>query len=130
MPQTRRLPNLLVTIVAAACVVAAFAGEAATGAGVVHKVGAVTRHASKFVDQDVLLSGYLLVREDGYVLFSDEPTGKVSQYDLPVVGDGLDQMLPTKRYVIEGKFLDHGLTASNANLYHLELSGPPRPVQP
>jgi hypothetical protein len=44
----------------------------------VHKVGQVTWHPSKFVDQEIALVGYVLVREKDYVLFSDEPRGEVS----------------------------------------------------
>ena len=94
------------------------------------KVGAVTRHAERFVGQHVLLSGYLLARDAGYILFSDEPRGKISRYDLPVAGAGIDQMMPTKRYLIEGEFLDRGLAASNGNRYQLELSAPPRLSKP
>jgi hypothetical protein len=110
--------------------VAAFAVHPAASAPVIHTVGAVTRHAASFVGQDVVLSGYLLARQDGYVLFSDEPNGRIGRYDLPVTGDGIDQIAPGKRYVLEGTFLDHGLTASNGNPDHLELVRPPQPAGP
>lgn len=90
------------------------------------KVGAVTRHADRFAGQHVLLSGYLLAREPGYILFSDEARGRISPYDLPVTGAGIDQMVPLKRYLIEGEVLDHGLAAGNGNPYHLELGTAPR----
>jgi len=90
------------------------------------KVGAVTRHAERFVGQHVLLSGYLLARDAGYILFSDEPRGKISRYDLPVAGPGIDQIMPTKRNLIEGEFLDRSVAASNGSQYQLELSAPPR----
>lgn len=93
------------------------------------KVGAVTRHADGFVGQHVRLIGYLLAREPGYILVSDEARGRITRYDLPVTGAGIDGMLPLKKYVIEGEFLDHGLTASNGNAYHLELSAAPREAQ-
>jgi hypothetical protein len=95
----------------------------------VHKIGAVTRHARQYVGQKVTLTGYLLARETGYVLFSDEPTGKISAHDLPVSGVGLDQLQPMMKYVIEGTFLDHGLQANNGNLYHLELTASPVEAQ-
>ena len=98
----------------------------AASAPVIHKVGAVTRHAAKFIGQDVAMRGYMLVRRDGYILFSDEPGGRIGRYDLPVSGNGIDQIQPRKRYVIEGRFLDHGLKASNGNPDHLELTAPPR----
>jgi hypothetical protein len=90
------------------------------------KVGMVTRHAQGFVGHHVLLSGYLLARDTGYILFSDEPRGRISRYDLPVAGAGIDQMMPRKRYVIEGEFLDRGFAAGNGSRYQLELSAPPR----
>ena len=92
----------------------------------VHKVGQVTWHRFKFVDQEIALVGYVLVREKDYVLFSDEPSGKVSAHDLPVSGAGFDQMELLKKYLIKGGFLDHGLAASNGNSYHLELTALPR----
>jgi len=63
--------------------------------------------------------------ENGYVLFSDEPTGKVSAHDLPVTGPGIDAMQLSGKYQIEGVFLDHGLAAANGSPYHFELSAPP-----
>ena len=96
----------------------------------VHKVGQVTWHPFKFVDQEVALVGYVLVREKDYVLFSDEPRGKVSAHDLPVSGAGFDQMELLKKYLIKGRFLDHGLAASNGNSYHLELTALPREAKP
>jgi hypothetical protein len=111
--------------------VVALAGPAAAAnAPVMHKVGAVTWHARKFVGQELVLTGYLLVREKDYILFSDEPSGKVSSHDLPVTGPGLDQMQPLKKYVIAGRFLDHGLAASNGSRYHLELTAPPEEAKP
>ena len=96
----------------------------------VHKVGQVTWHPLKFVDQEIALVGYVLVREKDYVLFSDEPRGKVSAHDLPVSGAGFDQMELLKKYLIKGRFLDHGLAASNGNSYRLELTALPREAKP
>jgi hypothetical protein len=106
------------------------APASAANASLAHKVGQVTRHARQFVDQDVMLIGYVIAREKNYVLFSDEPRGKVSMHDLPVSGAALDQMQPMTKYLIEGKFLDHGLEASNGSRYHLELTAAPRPAKP
>jgi len=91
----------------------------------IHKVGEITRHAVGFIGTQVRMEGYLLKKESGYILFSDEPTGAVSKYDLPVTGTGYDTMLPNKKYSIEGMFLDHGLTAQNGNPDHLELDAVP-----
>jgi len=96
----------------------------------VHKIGAVTWHAQHYVGQQVMLTGYLLARETGYVLFSDEPTGKISMHDLPVTGVGVDQLQSMTRYVIEGTFLDRGLQASNGNRYHLDLTAVPLAARP
>ncbi len=110
----------------AAALVVAAAAHPAGAAPVVHKVGAVTRHAAKFIGQDVAMRGYLLARKNGYILFSDEPGGRIGRYDLPVSGAGIDAIVPGKRFVIEGTFLDHGLKASNGNPDHLELTQPPQ----
>jgi hypothetical protein len=91
-----------------------------------HTVGEVTRHALQFVGQNVLLKGYLLKKESGYIIFSDEPTGSISSYDLPVTGASIDLIQPKKLYLIEGTFLDHGLISSNGNKFHLKLTTAPK----
>ena len=106
----------------AAVVLGSQAGQAAI---TIHKVGAVTWHPAKFVGTDLVLEGYVLASEPGYVLFSDEATGKISAHDLPVSGPGVTTMQTMKKYTIEGLFLDHGLKASNGSPYHLELSAAP-----
>ena len=116
----------LVAALAVAAVVVAAAVLPAASAPVVHTVGSVTRHAAKFVGREVTMRGYLLARADGYILFSDEPGGRIGRYDLPVAGDGIDQIAPGQRTIIEGTFLDQGLTALNGNPDHLELTKPPR----
>ena len=92
------------------------------------KVGAVSRHASRYVGKQVTIAGYLLARESGYVLVSDEPGGRIGHYDLPVTGDGLATLRPRLRYVFEGRLLDHGLKAINGDPVHLELSAPVTPA--
>ncbi len=116
----------LATIALAAGVAASLSAPARAGDPAPLKVGAVTRHADGFVGQHVVLRGYLLAREPGYILFSDEARGRISRYDLPVTGAGIERMAPMRKYVIEGEFLDHGLAAGNGSPYHLELSAPPR----
>ena len=93
-----------------------------------YTVGEVTRHAQSFVGQTVLIRGYLLQKENGYVIFSDEATGSISSFDLPVTGQGFDLMQANQAYLLQGVFLGQGLTASNGNAYHLELSSPPTPT--
>ena len=97
----------------------------AMGTPATYKVGSVTWHAKKFAGQNLLIVGYVLRREAGYVLFSDEPTGAVSAHDLPVAGLGIEQLSITKKYLLSGKFVEGGLAASNGNLYHLELAAAP-----
>jgi hypothetical protein len=88
------------------------------------KIGAVTRHASRYVGKPVTLAGYLLAQEKGYVLVSDEPGGKAGHYDLPVTGPGVGDLKPKVRYVFEGRLLGKGLVAVNGDPVHLELSTP------
>jgi hypothetical protein len=113
-----------------AVLVVALGSQAGGAANAVHKVGAVTWHAAKFVGKDVVLEGYVLAKEPGYVLFSDEATGKITAHDLPVAGTGADTMQTKTKYVIEGIFLDHGLSASNGSPYHLELTDLPAAAEP
>ena len=100
-------------------------GIADAATPIIYKVGAITWHAAKYSSQVVTVSGYVLAKDAGYVLFSDEPTGKISSHDLPVIGPGIDQMQLTKKYVLTGHFLAGGLHARNGNSYHLELSDAP-----
>lgn len=91
-------------------------------------VGAVSRHAVLHIGQQVIVQGYLLKRESGYVIISDETGGRITRYDLPVTGPGIDALVSGKKYSFAGTFMDHGLTASNGSKDHLELSAPPAPV--
>jgi hypothetical protein len=126
MVNRRYLALAMLTVVA----LAGSAEHPANAGPVVHTVGSVTRHSAKFVGQEVAMRGYLLARADGYILFSDEPGGRIGRYDLPVTGDGIDQIAPGKRTIIEGTVLDHGLMALNGNPDHLELTQPPRLSSP
>ena len=107
-----------------------FAGSATTPAVVTHKVGAVTWHAKTYAAQIVSVRGYVLALEDGYLLFSDEPTGAISAHDLPVEGPGTKAMVLKGKYVLVGRFVAGGLKASNGNPYHLELTMPPQALSP
>lgn len=89
-------------------------------------IGSITHQASNFLNQTVKVQGYLLKKENGYAIFSDEPSGAISQYDLPVVGTGVDTVVPNKKYILEGRFVAGGLQSSNGNLNHLELTSPPQ----
>ena len=100
---------------------------AASAAETVHKVGQVTWHPQTFLGKPVSIVGYVLAQEPGTVMFSDEPTGKVSAHDLPVTGTGVDTMALAGRYRISGIFVRSGLAAGNGNPYHLELTEVPVP---
>lgn len=113
-----------------ALVLCLLAGSAAATPAVVHKVGAVTWNAGKYASQLVTVRGYVLALGVGYVLFSDEPTGAISAHDLPVSGPGVDQMVLKGKYTLQGRFVAGGLTASNGNPYHLELTAPPQASLP
>ncbi len=91
-----------------------------------HTIGQVTRHATDFVGQNVKVAGYLLKKEIGYLIFSDEATGAISSFDLPVTGSGVEMVKSGQKYILEGKFVQGGLQSSNNNLYHLELSSSPK----
>ena len=94
------------------------------------KVGTVSRHASGYAGKQVSIVGYVLARENGYVLVSDEPGGRIGHYDLPVTGAALADLKPRVRYVFQGELLDHGLKAVNGDPVHLELSGPVTAAKP
>ncbi len=89
-------------------------------------VGSVTRHAATYLGQNVLLKGYVLKQDPGYAIFSDEPSGVISQYDLPITGEGVASMKLGQAYRIAGTFLSGSLIASNGNPDHLELSTLPQ----
>ena len=116
---------LAVGMVAPGFFTTAFAATVQPSQPAMYKVGQITWHAQRFVDRDVIVSGYLLKREKGYVIVSDEARGGITVHDLPVSGPGIDQMQPMAKYVMRGRFLDHGIDASNGNRYHLELSAAP-----
>lgn len=91
----------------------------------VHKVGKVTWHPLGYVGKTIALKGYLLQRDKGFILFSDEPGGKISAHDLPVTGTGIDTLKDHQLYLLHGRFTKGGLVAANGNPYHLELTEPP-----
>jgi len=127
MNRPARLALILCLLAASGIANAMPAGAAPA---VVHKVGAVTWNARKYASQQVTVRGYVLAIEAGYVLFSDEPTGAISAHDLPVTGPGVDQMALRGKYTLQGRFVAGGLSASNGNPYHLELTAPPQPAAP
>jgi hypothetical protein len=106
--------------------VAPLAGSAAAAPTQVHKVGVITWHASRYVSRIVTVVGFVLAQGPGYVLFSDEPTGKISSHDLPVTGAAVDSLTLTKKYKLEGRFVSGGFAASNGSPYHLELTAAPQ----
>ena len=108
----------------------ALAALPAMAATPIHKIGKVTWHAERYAGQTLELTGFLLTRGDGYVLFSDEAGGKVSAHDLPVTGPGLDGLKRGVRYYLHGVFVKGGLAASNGNPYHFELVEAPGTAKP
>lgn len=103
------------------------AAPALAQAAPVHRVGAVTWHAARYAGKVVTLRGYLLAHRPGYILFSDEPGGKISAHDLPVTGTGIAAIKARRKYRLTGRFVKGGLKASNGNPYHLELTAAPTP---
>ncbi|MHB8660804.1 MAG: hypothetical protein ACYC75_02615 [Minisyncoccota bacterium] len=95
---------------------------AVVASSVVHTVGEITRHATQYVGQMLTIQGYVLQKNAGYVLLSDEPTGPVGPYDLPSTGSLLDTLSPGVSYTFSGAFLGQGLTASNGNPDHFEAT--------
>ncbi len=94
-----------------------------------HTVGQVTRHAAGFIKQRVRVQGYMLKKENGYIIFSDEAVGAINQYDMPVKGLGIETVEPKHKYALKGLFLNTGLSASNHNPNHLELEIVPKLIQ-
>lgn len=120
-------PRAVVLTIGLLCALLAQGAPASNAAAVViYNVGAVTWHAKKFTSQTLTIKGYVLAQSSGYLLFSDEPTGKISSHDLPVTGPGIEQMQLAKGYILVGQFVAGGLSASNGNPYHLELTAPPQ----
>ncbi len=93
-----------------------------------HTIGQVTRYASNFVKQNIKVAGYLIKKETGYLIFSDEATGVISSFDLPVTGLGIDTVKFGQKYILEGTFMYGGLHSSNNNPYHLELLDVPQTI--
>jgi hypothetical protein len=89
--------------------------------GPILSVGQVSRHPQKFLNQSVNISGFVLGVENGYVIFSDENSGLIGPYDLPVSGTGVNNLALKQKYTVHGTLKYKGLDASNHNMYHLEL---------
>ncbi|GAC1413922.1 MAG: hypothetical protein NVSMB66_6640 [Candidatus Doudnabacteria bacterium] len=89
------------------------------------RIGKVSRHPNNYLNQNVKLSGYIISAQKGYTIFSDEASGQLGYFDLPVVGPGLDNLATGKRYVLEGNFVKSNQTFVNKNPYNLVLSTGP-----
>ncbi len=94
----------------------------------IHTVGNVTWHPASYAGKTVAMKGYLLRRETGYVIFSDEPRGKLSAHDLPVTGPDIAGLKADQKYLLTGRFVKGGLAAMNHNPYHLVLTEAPKPL--
>jgi hypothetical protein len=114
-----------------AVVLAAFVSIAASGccfaAGNPLRVGVVTRHASRYIGHQLTISGFILGQESGYALVSDEASGRIGHFDLPVVGATVSTLKTHMRYEFEGRLVGSGLKAVNGDPVHLELIAPPIP---
>ena len=88
----------------------------------VRGIGQVSRHTKNFINREVAITGYMLVHQQGYVIFSDEIGGALGYYDLPVTGPGLDALQFKQKYILQGVLKTRGLVASNHNPYHFEAS--------
>ncbi|MDE2311687.1 MAG: PQQ-binding-like beta-propeller repeat protein [Patescibacteria group bacterium] len=91
---------------------------------VTYTVGQVSRHAIDFVNQNVSIAGYVLRQENGYAIISDEASGSLGPYDLPIRGVGVSGLAVGKKYTFVGTLTQGGLDAVNHNSFHLELSAP------
>lgn len=85
-------------------------------------VGQVSRHPQNYVNQPVTVAGYVLKQQNGYAIFSDESTGLIGAYDLPVSGSRVDGLALKQKYTLQGILKYQGLASSNHNPYHLEVS--------
>jgi hypothetical protein len=94
-------------------------------------IGYVTRHhAAELVNTIIKMSGYMLKREKGYIIISDEKVDIPNPHDLPVTGNGVDLVKSLKKYTFTGKLVYQQLNASNQDPYSLQLITPPVPVTP
>ena len=119
------MSRVCIRLASAICLAAIVTSAAAVTPPAASSVGAITRHAAAFLGRDVALIGYLLEQEPGYAIVSDESSGTLSTYDLPVVGIGADQLRLNTKYLLHGKFVDAGAAAANGSKYRLELSAAP-----
>lgn len=90
--------------------------------GSVLTIGQVSRHPQNYLNQSVMVSGYVLAQQNGYAIFSDENGGQIGVYDLPVTGAGINNLVLRQKYTLQGILKYQGLIASNHNSYHLELT--------
>ncbi len=88
-------------------------------------IGSISRHPQNYLNQTVTVAGYVLKQQNGYAIFSDEATGPIGQYDLPVIGTNINGLTMKQKYVLTGILKYQGLTSSNGNPYHLELTALP-----
>ncbi len=85
-------------------------------------IGQVSRHPQNYVNQPVTVAGYVLEQQNGYAIFSDENSGSIGVYDLPVSGPGVDGLGLKQKYTLQGILKYQGLASSNRNPYYLEVT--------
>ena len=87
-----------------------------------YAVGTITRNPAPYIGTLLAIRGYLLQKDAGYDIISDEPTGSIGPYDLPVTGQPIASLDPGILYTLHGTFLDQGLTADNGNPDHFAVT--------
>ncbi len=88
-------------------------------------IGTMTRHPDQYVGENVLVRGYPLAVGSGYAIFSDEASGAISSFDLPVVGAGAETVATGTQYTLQGTFTAGNAAAMNGSTYQLQLSATP-----
>ncbi len=86
----------------------------------VYTVGELTWRAKQYLNQSVRVRGYLLKKEVGYNIFSDEKSGSMTAHDLSVTGAGISTMQLEHAYTLGGVFVVN--SSLNSTLYALKIS--------
>jgi hypothetical protein len=90
-------------------------------------VGYLMKHRQSLVGVETAIEGYMIKKDTGYIIFSDEKIDTPNPNDLPVNGSGEERIMPRQKYILTGRLVYKGLAASNGNPYHFELTK--KPVQ-
>ncbi len=88
----------------------------------IHTVGEITWHAKGYLGTDVRIRGYLLGKEGGDGILSDEKTGSITPHDLLVTGPGVANMQLGQKFILEGLLIANTRLSIGRTLYILEVS--------